>query len=340
MSQLLNQPQSGVGNGGELLACITDLGPVGQRPVPLLCEHLVAVLCKCFLGTKCMQKWDGMEGTVADRKKYIYTFAVAFLESHLSLTPAIQPFFILAGLKGKTHIQRWNTLTASKHLSSFVPWGSAGRLEERCKMARSAKDLWINIGLILEQNTGWNVVFLELFLNSQDVQRPFRGISPAPCSPCPIGWSRPGWIWNEILILCFVVLSGLRFIIISCCRWWSWWWWKPVWASQLLFRSTLSPGWVACWLGWQTWEYYPSLIIRIIWKTNNITALHLSIVCHKLMVKELDVFIFSHLQSNINHKWKTWNVMFGFDVFLLLFFVVKFHFLIGPILLWPGHSPK
>ena len=112
-------------------------------------------------------------------------------------------------------------------------------------------------------------------------------------------------------------------MIISCCWWWSWWWWKPVWASQLLFRSTLSPGWVACWLGWQTWEYYPSLIIRIIWKTNNITALHLSIVCHKLMVKELDVFIFSHLQSNINHKWKTWNVMFGFDVFLLLFFVVK-----------------
>ena len=29
-----------------------------------------------------------------------------------------------------------------------------------------------------------------------------------------------------------------------------------------------------------------------------------------------------------------------FDVFLLLFFVVKFHFLIGPLLLWPGHSPK
>ena len=94
-----------------------------------------------FLGTKCMQKWDGMEGTVADWKRYIYTFAVAFLESHLSLTPAIQPFFILAGLKGKTNIQRWNTLAASKHLSSFVPWGSAGRLEERCKMARSAKDL-------------------------------------------------------------------------------------------------------------------------------------------------------------------------------------------------------
>ena len=61
MSQLLNQPQSGVGNGGELLACITDLGPVGQRPVPLLCEHLVAVLCKCFFRHKMHAKvgWDG-----------------------------------------------------------------------------------------------------------------------------------------------------------------------------------------------------------------------------------------------------------------------------------------
>ena len=30
----------------------------------------------------------------------LQTFAVAFLESHLSLTPAIHPFFILAGLGG------------------------------------------------------------------------------------------------------------------------------------------------------------------------------------------------------------------------------------------------
>merc|ERR1712117_995506 len=47
MSQLLNKPQAGADNSGELLARVSDLGAVCQCPVPLFGKCLVAVLCCC-----------------------------------------------------------------------------------------------------------------------------------------------------------------------------------------------------------------------------------------------------------------------------------------------------
>ena len=91
MPQLLNKPQAGADNSGELLARVSDLGAVCQCPVPLFGKCLVAVLDDndYYLGKDCYLGKDYL----------VTTFAVAFLESHLSLTPAIHPFFILAGLQ-------------------------------------------------------------------------------------------------------------------------------------------------------------------------------------------------------------------------------------------------
>ena len=44
MAKLLNKPQAGADNGGELLARVSDLGAVRQCPVPLFGKCLVAVL--------------------------------------------------------------------------------------------------------------------------------------------------------------------------------------------------------------------------------------------------------------------------------------------------------
>ena len=91
MAKLLNKPQAGADNSGEFFARVSDLGAVRQRPVPLFGKCLVAVLDDndYYLGKDCYLGKDYL----------VTTFAVAFLESHLSLTPAIHPFFILAGLQ-------------------------------------------------------------------------------------------------------------------------------------------------------------------------------------------------------------------------------------------------
>ena len=44
MAKLLNKPQAGADNSGELLARVSDLGAVRQRPVPLFGKCLVAIL--------------------------------------------------------------------------------------------------------------------------------------------------------------------------------------------------------------------------------------------------------------------------------------------------------